>query len=70
MTNHVKAKIGKVHQNSKSRLSDNRGETIKLMTRWLVGWLVGWLDLWPIKICRLFNTKFICIQIISSISNN
>ena len=36
---------------------------------WLVGWLVIW-GLWPFYICRLFNAKFIFIQIISSISNN
>ena len=35
----------------------------------LVVWLVVWV-LWHIKLCRLFNTKAIFIQIVSSISNN
>ena len=32
-------------------------------------WLVGWV-LWHINLCRLFNAKFIFIQIDCSISNN
>ena len=32
-------------------------------------WLVGWI-LWYITHCRLFNAKFIFVQLISSISNN
>ena len=31
--------------------------------------LVGWV-LWHINLCRLFNVKYIFIQIVSSISNN
>ena len=33
-----------------------------------VGWLVG--VLWHINLCKLFNTKSIFIQIVSSISTN
>ena len=32
-------------------------------------WLDGWV-LWHIKLCRLFNAKYISMQIISSLSNN
>ena len=35
----------------------------------LVGWLVGWV-LWHINLCWLFNTKWIFMQIVSSIENN
>ena len=34
-----------------------------------VGWLLVWI-LWHINHCRLFNAKYIFIQIVSSISNN
>ena len=34
-----------------------------------LGWLVGWF-LWYTNLCRLFNSKSIFIQIISSILNN
>ena len=33
---------------------------------WLIGWLVGFS--WHINLCRLFNARSICMQIVSSIS--
>ena len=36
----------------------------------VVSWLVGWLVLWHINFCRLFKTKSIFIQIMSTKLNN
>ena len=35
----------------------------------MVGWLVVWV-LWHIHLCRLFNVKYIFMQVVSSIPKN